>query len=72
MSLTAYPQNPQADGTALIVYAGPPNVAVEWSLTGSGSLTPQSFSTDERGAAGAIYTPGTAGDLVTISITHGT
>lgn len=72
MSLVAYPPNPSADGTALVVFAGPPNVAVEWSLVGSGSLAPQGASTDARGVAGAVYTPTTAGDVVTISVTHGT
>lgn len=72
MTLTAYPPNPQADGTALIVFSGPPNVAVEWALTGLGSITPQSVATDARGMAGAVFTPVSAGDQVTVSVTHGT
>lgn len=72
MSLTAYPQRVSVDATALVVFSGPPNVAVEWSLDGAGSLAPQSFSTDARGVAGAVYTPVTAGDVATITVTHGT
>jgi hypothetical protein len=72
MTVTAYPRAPQADGTALLVYAGPPNVAVEWELTGPGTLTPQDLCTDARGVAGALFTPNAAGDVVTVTVTHGT
>lgn len=72
MSLTSYPASPSVDGTALVVYVGAPNVAVEWALMGNGFLTPQSDSTDARGVAGAIYEPTTAGDVVSITVTAGT
>lgn len=71
MSLVSYPASPSVDGTALVVFAGEPNIAVEWSLMGNGFLTPQSGSTDARGIAAAIYQPTVAGDMVTISVTHG-
>lgn len=72
MSLTAYPRNPSADATAMIVFSGPPNVAVVWSLDGAGTITPKSKSTDARGVAGAVFTPNAAGDIVTVLVTHGT
>ncbi len=72
MSLTAYPQSPREDGSSMIIFAGPPNVAVGWELTGPGSLTPQSPRTDSRGVAGCLFVPATAGDVVTVTVTHGT
>ena len=72
MTITAYPKSPRVDGTALLVYSGPPNVAVEWDLIGTGTLTPQDVCTDARGVAGAVFTPYAAGDTVTIAVTHGT
>jgi hypothetical protein len=72
MTITAYPSNPQVDATAMLVFSGPPNVAVSWALVGSGSLAPETEATDGRGIAAAIYTPGTAGDTVMVSVTHGT
>ncbi|MDE2399297.1 MAG: hypothetical protein KGM91_27965 [Burkholderiales bacterium] len=70
--ISAYPPNPQAGGSALLVFSGIPNVTVAWSLTGSGTLTPQGIATDARGVASALYTPGTAGDKPTVTCTHGT
>lgn len=71
MSLTAYPRNPAADATAMIVFSGPPNVAVAWSLAGPGAIAPLSGHTDERGVAGAVFTPGAVGNVVTVSVLHG-
>ena len=70
--ITAYPPNPQVDATCLLVFSGPPNVAVAWTLTGPGSIAPQSACTDARGVAGCVFTPAHAGDAVTISVQHGT
>ena len=72
MSLNAYPINPRANASALLVFKGPPNVAVSWALAGYGSITPQSAHTDARGVAGAVFVPVSAGDVVTITVTHGT
>ena len=44
----------------------------EWALAGYGSITPQSAHTDARGVAGAVFVPVSAGDVVTITVTHGT
>jgi hypothetical protein len=72
MTISAYPPNVAVDATSLLVFSGPPNVAVEWTLTGSGLLTPGAAYTDANGNAHALYTPGTVGDVVTIEVTHGT
>lgn len=69
MSLTAYPSRVSADATALVVYQGVPRRTVAWTLTGSGTLTPLSLTTDDAGMAAARYTPGTVGDAVTIQVT---
>jgi hypothetical protein len=71
MSLTAYPSRVAADATSLVIYQGQPRRSVSWLLTGSGTLTPLSTTTDDAGMAAARYTPGTVGDAVTIQVTFG-
>lgn len=68
--IRAFPRNVRADASALLVYKGPPNVTVEWALTGSGTLTPGPGYTDANGYAHAVYAPGTGSP--TITVTHGT
>jgi hypothetical protein len=70
-SLTAYPRNVRADGTALLVFKGPPDVAVAWAVSGSGAISDESLYTDSQGLASAKYTPGTVGATVTVTVTHG-
>ena len=60
-----------ADGGTLVVYTGTPDRAVEWSLTGSGTLTPITDFTDHNGQAAARYAPGTPGATVTIGVSAG-
>ena len=72
MTISAYPPNVAVDATSLLIFSGPPNVSVEWALTGSGTLTQGASYTDAGGRAHALYTPGTEGDVVTITVTHGT
>ncbi|MGZ5709985.1 MAG: hypothetical protein ACXWIJ_12520 [Burkholderiales bacterium] len=72
MTISAYPPNVAEDATSLLIFSGPPNVSVQWTLTGSGFLTPGEAYTDASGHAHAIYTPGTAGDVVTIEVKYGT
>lgn len=65
MSLSAYKSTIYADAASIIVFAGPPNVAVAWSLpSGPGTLAPLSNSTNALGVACAVYhgdgTPGQA------------
>ena len=70
--IALYPQTVYADSTgALVVLQGPPNRAVAWALTGSGTLTPLTAYTDAQGRAAAKYTPGTVGDHITIQVTYG-
>lgn len=69
--ITAYPSQVRADATCLLVYQGEPNRSVSWNLTGSGTITPFSNSTDAQGRAGAKYTPGTPGDMVTVEVIAG-
>jgi hypothetical protein len=69
--LTAYPVSPAADASTLLVYQGAANRAVEWTLTGSGTLAALSRTTDHAGIAGARYTPGIAGATVLIEVIAG-
>lgn len=71
MTITVYPTSVRADATALVIYTGTANRTVTWSLSGSGTLTAITSYTDHTGTAAAKYTPGTVGDLVTITVTAG-
>ncbi len=70
--ITAFPPHVRANSSSLIVYRGAPLVAVEWDITGSGTLTPITTATDAGGRATARYTLGTIGEWVTITIYAGT
>lgn len=71
--ITVYPSQLYADSTgALIIFTGPPNRAVAWSLAaGDGTLTPISSFTDAAGRAAAKYVPGTAGTTPRIEVQYG-
>jgi hypothetical protein len=69
--ITVYPSSVHADATALVIYRGTPNRSVNWTLTGSGTLTPIASYTGASGSAAAKYTPGTPGDIVTIGAESG-
>lgn len=71
-TLTAFPVKVRDDATSLLVYKGAPHVSIAWSLTGAGTLEAFSTVTDETGVAAAKYTPGTAGQTVTVGVTVGT
>ena len=71
MSLDAYPQAVRADATSLLVLLGPPDRAVTWSISGSGSLAIITERTDGQGRAYARYTPGTMGDTPTVTASYG-
>ena len=60
-----------ADGGTLVIYSGTPERSVEWSLTGSGTLTPITEYTDHNGQAAARYAAGTPGDTVIIGVQAG-
>lgn len=70
-TIAAYPQQVRADATSLLVFIGPANSTVSWTLTGSGTLTAISTFTDGQGRAYAKYTPGSPGDTPTVSVTYG-
>jgi hypothetical protein len=69
-TLVAYPSSIQTDGSSFLVYIGEPNKAVDWALTGDGTLTPITDQTDASGKAWAKYTPGSIGTK-TIDVTVG-
>jgi len=60
-SLLAIWDEVQTDATVLLFYTGEPNVAVDWALTGDGTITVLTAQTDAAGKAWARYTPGTVG-----------
>lgn len=73
MSLRMLSNLLRADATAIVVFEGPPNVAVTWSVaSGAGVVTPLDTRTDGSGRAWAKYDPvGIAGAAV-IEVQHGT
>lgn len=70
-SLAAYPTNPSADTNVLLLYSGTPNRSIEWSASGTGTIIALSNSTNDAGAAAAVYTPGTVGDTIVITVNAG-
>ncbi|MGH7343284.1 MAG: hypothetical protein ACREK4_00095 [Candidatus Rokuibacteriota bacterium] len=69
--LEAAPAAVRADATALILFLGQPNLALAWGVVGSGSILSASIATDAQGRGYAVYTPGTVGDVVTITVSYG-
>ncbi len=62
-----------SDGGVLFVYVGSPNVGVQWTLTGHGTLTTFGDKTDLNGVACARYnptagTPAQPGDSITVRV----
>ncbi len=60
-------------GTLYFVEGAPPNALISWALTGPGTLTPLSDSTDDAGFAVATYsatagTPAVAGNTVLVEV----
>lgn len=70
-SVSANPARVRPDASALVVFKGPASTAISWVLTGSGALSDADVMTDAQGRASATYTPGTVGDVVTITVTYG-
>jgi hypothetical protein len=69
--ITAMPsKSVAADGSCLLVFSGPVNRRVTWTLTGSGTLSILSEVTDANGVALARYNPGTVGDTPAVSVTY--
>lgn len=69
--ITATPSRVRVDAAAVVIYRGAPHSTVEWSLAGSGTLTPINTYTDASGHAAARYEPSTVGAVVTITVTAG-
>jgi hypothetical protein len=70
--LTAYKASIFCDATSILVFRGPPNVAVAWEIaSGPGTIEGLSNSTDLNGVACAIYrADGSAGQAV-CRVSHG-
>ncbi|WP_196251648.1 hypothetical protein [Cupriavidus necator] len=63
----------RADATAIVVFDGPPNVAVLWSVaSGPGVVTPLGGRTDAQGRAWAKYDPAGLSGAAVIEAEHGT
>jgi hypothetical protein len=71
-TITAYKRRIFADATSMLVFRGPANVALTWSIaSGPGTVEALSNSTDDLGVACAIYrVDGTTGDAI-IEAQHG-
>jgi len=69
--ITAMPSKMVAsDGSCLLVFTGQAYRTVTWGLSGPGSLTILTDTTDANGVAMARYNPGSAGDTPTVSVTY--
>lgn len=70
--LTAFKPTIYADASSLIVFQGPANVTVAWSIqSGPGTLTPLSTRTNQFGVAAARWTPAGATGTAVIRCSHG-
>jgi len=58
------------DAPVLVLFSGPADRVVAWSLSGPGTLTPLASATDRNGQAAARYTPAGVG-TATISVEYG-
>lgn len=56
---------------SVVLYKGTPNRRVEWSLIGTGTITPLSAYTDATGKAAAILVPGILETSLTVEVTAG-
>lgn len=62
-TLIAVPSTIQLGSTALLMFSGPPNATLEWVVTGDGTLSNVSESTNSSGAATAVLTANTTGSI---------
>lgn len=65
------PQYVAINATSIVVFDGPPNVAVEWTLAGDGTLSEKSTHTGANGKASARYTPGETLGPVDVFVSYG-
>jgi hypothetical protein len=69
--ITISPTRIRADASALVIYKGEPNRTVDWRLSGGGTLTPLTQTTDHNGQAAATYTPGTPWETIVVEVESG-
>lgn len=73
MSVTANPVSVRADGSTLLLFEGPPDVAVSWTVaSGPGHLVPLANVTDVAGRAWAVYYPDGGSGSARVRVEHGT
>lgn len=72
LAIAALPQYIQPDATSLIVFNGPPNVALSWALLGNGALQDASTFTGANGHASARFVPGATLGTSFVEVTYGT
>lgn len=70
VTLIAVPSTIYLGTTALLIFAGPANTSIEWSVVGDGVLSNVMTSTDSVGAATAVLTANTAGSIG-VSVDYG-
>ena len=62
-----------ADATSLVVFVGPPNVTVKWTLvSGPGDLTALATRTDDTGRAAARWKPNGLTGTAVVRCEYGT
>jgi len=73
MSLAANPARVRADGSTLLVFQGPPGVAVAWHVaSGPGHVVALADVTDAAGRAWAVYYPDGGSGIARVRVDHGT
>ena len=71
-AIRAIPIHVQPDAGSIVIFQGPPNVAVLWSVLGNGFLLYESMYTEENGIAHAKLIPtGDPGDEITVTVSYG-
>lgn len=72
LAISALPQYVQPDATSLVIFNGPPNVALSWVLIGDGTLEDAASFTGANGHASARFVPGATLGTSFIEVTYGT
>jgi hypothetical protein len=71
-ALQAIPGTVQFLSSCVVLFSGPPNRAITWELTGTGSLSYAANRTGPNGQATAKYTPSTDNGVAVVTVTYGT
>lgn len=73
MSLNANPARVRADGSTLLLFEGPSDVAVSWTVaSGPGHVVALADVTDAAGRAWAVYYPDGGSGSARVRVEHGT